>query len=80
MPETAKFVDMLRIAFGAEAVDGQIRRAMRGEPTFWAREAGREVGTRNTAVTAVIRYDAHGVSYVEAPDWMKETQAREGGN
>jgi hypothetical protein len=45
MPATAEFVDAMRAAFGAEEIDGQIRKGLRGEPTFHAVEAGQEVGT-----------------------------------
>lgn len=45
MPETAAFIDALREAFGAEAINGQIRRGMKGEPVFHAREGGFEIGT-----------------------------------
>lgn len=45
MPATAAFVDAMREAFGAEEIDGQIRKGLRGEPTFHAVDAGHEVGT-----------------------------------
>jgi hypothetical protein len=45
MPETAAFVDEMRAIFGREHVDGQIRLGMRGQPVFWARENGIEIGT-----------------------------------
>ena len=46
MPQTAAFIDVLRAAFGKDAVDPQIRDGLKGEPTFWAKENGREIGTR----------------------------------
>lgn len=46
MPETSRVVDEWRAVFGRESVDAQIRAALRGAPTFWARERGVEIGTR----------------------------------
>jgi|GEM_PF-5504320 len=45
MPETAAFIDALRAAFGADAIDTQIRAGLRGEPTFHAVEGAHEIGT-----------------------------------
>lgn len=46
MPSTAAFIDQLRQAFGAEMIDAQIRKSMKGEPDcFYAEEAGHRVGT-----------------------------------
>lgn len=45
MPLTAAFIDSLREAFGADSIDAQIRRGMRGEPVFYASENGHEIGT-----------------------------------
>lgn len=46
MPQTAKWIDELREAFGKEEIDAQIRKGMKGEPTFWAKENGIEIGTK----------------------------------
>jgi len=46
MPGVTAFIDSLREAFGKESIDGQIRKGMKGEPTFWASENGHEIGTR----------------------------------
>ncbi len=47
MPTTAAWVDQLRQAFGAEMIDGQIRKAVKGEPDcFFAEEGGHTVGTQ----------------------------------
>lgn len=46
MPTTTAIIDDLRAAFGREDIDAQIKRGMQGIPGFWAREGGREVGTR----------------------------------
>lgn len=45
MPSTAAFIDMLREAFGASAVDPQIKAGLRGAPVFHAIENGHEIGT-----------------------------------
>ena len=45
MPNTAAFIDALRDAFGADMINDQIRKGMRGEPTFYANENGHELGT-----------------------------------
>lgn len=47
MPVTAAFIDALRDAFGAEEINAQIRRGMRGETTFYAKKGGREIGRRD---------------------------------
>jgi hypothetical protein len=46
MPETTAFIDALRAAFGADAINPSIKAGMNGQPTFWAQENGIEVGTR----------------------------------
>jgi hypothetical protein len=46
MPETAAFIDAMRNVFGKDAIDGQIKRGMRGEPMFWATENGHTIGTK----------------------------------
>ena len=46
MPLTAAFVDQMRELFDRESVDAQIRAGMQGEPMFWARENGHEIGTK----------------------------------
>lgn len=48
MPETAAFIDALREAFGADQVDPSIRAGMRGEPCFYAREGGHQLGCPET--------------------------------
>lgn len=45
MPTVAGWIDELRAAFGAQAIDAAIRSGLDGQPTFHAREAGHEVGT-----------------------------------
>lgn len=44
MPEIAAWIDELRQAFGRDVIDGQIRRGLRGEVLFHAREGGHELG------------------------------------
>jgi hypothetical protein len=46
MPITAAFIDAMREAFGADVINAQIRAGLRGEPGFWARENGYEVGVK----------------------------------
>jgi hypothetical protein len=75
MPETAAFLDSLREAFGAEMINAQSRKGLNGEPTFWAREGGHKLGTRDTGSTAVVKWDAQGVSYWDSPDWVIEARA-----
>lgn len=75
MPWTAAILDELRAAFGKDAIDGQIRKALNGEPTFWARENGHRLGARNTVHTSAIRYDALGVSYSAPAEWILEARA-----
>ncbi|GAB2913834.1 hypothetical protein GCM10027278_38080 [Paralcaligenes ginsengisoli] len=45
MPGTAAFIDAMRQAFGSEMIDAQIRKGLKGETTFYARENGHELGT-----------------------------------
>lgn len=47
MPQTAAFIDTMRATFGVDGINDSIRRGMKGEATFWARENGHEVGTRD---------------------------------
>ena len=46
MPTIAGWIDELRDAFGAEAINPAIRAGIDGQPTFYASENGHEVGTR----------------------------------
>ncbi len=46
MPETAAWIDALREVFGAEEINGALKAGMAGEPRFYAKEAGQEIGTR----------------------------------
>lgn len=62
MPAVAAFIDALREAFGATEIDGQIRKGMRGEPTFYASENGHTVGTKLERGRA-IKWDELGISY-----------------
>lgn len=48
MPEVAGFIDTLRDVFGRDSVDASLSLGLAGEPTFFAAEAGHEVGTRVT--------------------------------
>ena len=48
MPEIVDFVAKLREAFGDVTIDEAIARGKAGEPTFFAVENGRTVGTKST--------------------------------
>jgi hypothetical protein len=74
MPHTAAWVDSVREAFGADMVNGQIKKAMRGEPTFYARENGHEIGTRDMRATAAIHTGRDGNSHCVEPPWMIEAR------
>lgn len=45
MPTVAQWVDSMRDAFGKAEIDEIMRRGVRGEPVFYARENGHQVGT-----------------------------------
>ncbi|BBQ03468.1 hypothetical protein BSFA1_85960 (plasmid) [Burkholderia sp. SFA1] len=47
MPEFAAFVAKLREAFGDATIDEAVARGKAGEPTFFAQENGRTVGTKS---------------------------------
>jgi hypothetical protein len=47
MPTVAGWIDDLRAAFGAETINAAIRAGMNGQPTFYAEENGRAVGTKS---------------------------------
>lgn len=47
MPLVTEFVDAMREAFGAEPGNAAIRAGLDGQPTFWARENGHEIGTKS---------------------------------
>jgi hypothetical protein len=51
MPEIAAFVANLKSALGELEIDEAIRRGKAGEPTFYACENGRSVGTACSPVT-----------------------------
>ena len=46
MPETTAFIDAMRDAFGPENINRSIKAGIEGQPTFYARENGQEIGTR----------------------------------
>jgi hypothetical protein len=56
-PEIAAFVAELKAAFGDAVIDDAIRRGKAGEPTFYACENGRSVGTASRTVQNVWRVD-----------------------
>ena len=50
MPECAAFIDACREAFGADGINASIKAGMDGQPTFYASENGRTVGTKSASV------------------------------
>ena len=65
MPTVAGWIDELREAFGAAAINDAIRAGMAGHPTFFARENGHQVGTE------IPHRPECCVAYV--PPWRPET-------
>ncbi|KAE8756731.1 hypothetical protein FSO04_27535 [Paraburkholderia madseniana] len=57
MPEIAAFVADMKAVFGEQEIDEAIRRSKAGEPTFYACENGRTVGTPTPTQTNVWRVD-----------------------
>ena len=69
MPNVAAFIDAMREAFGKAEIDKQIRRGMRGEPVFYAREGGKEVGTPLPPDAACfVQFDADRWERKNAPE------------
>lgn len=66
MPRIASMIDDLRREIGLLPVDRQIRRALRGEPVFYAKENGREIGTPLKRGTVEIYWDERGISQERA--------------
>ena len=54
MPTVAGWVDDLRAAFGAESINAAIRAGLDGQPTFYAEENGRAVGTKSKGVGVTL--------------------------
>lgn len=57
MPGISAFVADMKAAFGEQEIDDAIRRGRAGEPTFFACENGRSVGTASPVGTDVWRVD-----------------------
>ncbi|MGY6258115.1 hypothetical protein ACXIVK_32100 [Paraburkholderia caledonica] len=57
MPEIAAFVADMKAVFGEQEIDEAIRRSKSGEPTFYACENGRTVGTPTPTQTNVWSVD-----------------------
>lgn len=45
MPLVTAFIDECREVFGEQSINQSIRAGIDGQPTFWARENGIEIGT-----------------------------------
>lgn len=63
MPVVAALIDEYRTVFGAASIDGVIRRAMKGEPVFYAQENGHTFGTPSP-VRVRVQWDQRGIPYV----------------
>lgn len=74
MPKIIEWVDSLRDVFGKAMIDGQIRKGIKGEPTFYARENGHELGTRDMRSTEAVRTGTVGISVSTDPPWMVEAR------
>ncbi len=46
MPTVAGWIDEMRAAFGPESINAAIKSGIDGQPTFWASENGRQIGTK----------------------------------
>lgn len=46
MPWTAAIIDDFRAEFPEAGIEKSVRAGLDGQPTFWARENGNEIGTR----------------------------------
>lgn len=71
MPVTAQLIDEFRAVFGKDNIDGVLRRAMKGEPVFYAKENGHTFGTPSPARTRV-QWDEKGLPYVIEPHEQKQ--------
>lgn len=67
MPRVAEFVDAVREAFGAAAVNRAIRNGMAGGTDFFASEAGCTVGHRPAAPGASFSFDELQISPRKEP-------------
>jgi hypothetical protein len=63
MPVTAQLIDEYRAVFGKDNIDQLIRRAMKGEPVFYAEENGHTFGTPSPPRHRV-QWDERGLPYV----------------
>lgn len=70
MPVTAQLIDEYRAVFGKENIDQVIRRAMNGEPVFYAVENGHTFGTPSPPRVRV-QWDERGLPYVIEPATQK---------
>jgi hypothetical protein len=70
MPVTAQLIDEYRAVFGKENIDQVMRRAMKGEPVFYAEENGHTFGTPSP-VRVRVQWDKRGLPYVIEPGVQK---------
>lgn len=74
MPEIAEFIDCLREAFGKDMVNQQIRKGLKGEAVFYARENGIEIGTQSTQGEMVVYHPVTGCA-IDLADLIAEREA-----
>lgn len=74
MPETASFVDRLRVAFGEVEINRQIRGGLKGKSTFWAIENGVQIGTRDMSYRWIVLSDKRGNPYTIEADWIYQAR------
>lgn len=66
MPVTAQLIDEYRAVFGKDNIDKVIRRAMNGEPVFYAEENGHKFGTPSP-LRVRVQWDEKDRPYVIEP-------------
>ncbi len=74
MPVVAALIDELRKAFGADYINGIMLAAVkRGEPVFWASEAGHTIGTPLLEGTRVVKDERGTPCVVVEPGGQRHT-------
>jgi hypothetical protein len=74
MPEMAAFIEGLCREFGDAVIWTQVEKGFAGEQTFFARENGVQVGTRDTRSVVCVRWDEKGISYTTPADWILDAR------
>jgi hypothetical protein len=71
MPNVTAFIDSVRETFGQDSTNSIIKRGLVGEPVFWARENGYEIGTLDMRSNPYVFIDHKDVVHFELPHWMR---------